>query len=342
MSFKQSDMLWMLLEKKIRATFVRKGDLDSRMTSEACPKLCDVLQLETPKVPPHSVIRTLIQMCRGTKDYKMLATKYPVALEIVLPGGNLIIHKIARMGYKEKASIEEIIMKGVEVQNRALPFGGITTKNEAGVTPVMIIYGFVVYHARCDQNNQRWRWLCLLLQNVAYSCLADKPPMDLNNYKHVKELNKQMPLLHAALELGCPFGLMNMIFSYTTVEELCKRDFLGRTALVVALANPSSFGEVLRQLFRRTPTKALELLSIDTDGDLPLHRLIKSGIKYQSKQHDIVLIGSFVEEAPQCLHHLDNEFEMPPFMLASIGNAWSLEVVYGLLRTGPWAIEPFA
>ena len=100
--------------------------------------------------------------------------------------------------------------------------------------------------------------------------------------------------------------------------------------------------EIVITLFRRTPVKVLQMLNMDQEGDLPLHRIIKGGIKYHNSksQDEIVLVGTIVESAPQALNVVDEIYGMPPFMLACLQNVWSLDVVHGLLRAAPGAIEP--
>lgn len=78
--------------------------------------------------------------------------------------------------------------------------------------------------------------------------------------------------------------------------------------------------------------------------NLPIHHVIKGAIKFHGKsksEDEIVLIGTIVENFPHTMDVPDEELGLPPFMLASIDNIWSLDVIYGLLRTAPGSVESY-
>jgi hypothetical protein len=359
----KSDIFWMLLEKKIRNTFIVKGNISNYTNYEKTPSFENIIGIKTPKIPPYSVIRTLANICRSNKDYMKLAEKYPVSLKLKYQNGDSLLHRVIAMGgYKAKKFINEIICNtmmlnynfaekgggGEELMGDK--FGNLTVKNETGITPLTMLYGLVVYQAERDSNHERWIWFKMLIRRVVHiqshycnnNSLQDiDKSIYCNETCFSRELNKKTPLLHAALEMCCPIGLMHRILGACGTHELIEHDSFGRIPLVVALSKKDTAAEVVIYLFRRTPVKVLQLLNMDKEGDLPLHRILKAGTKYHSKsENEITLVGTVVEANPQALHTLDDIHAMPPFMLACIDNLWSLDVIYGLLRTAPGVLEP--
>jgi len=354
------------LKKKIASTFVQKGCTLRDKYRERTPALRTVLDIETPKAPPYSVLRTLLGMCNSVKHYSDLVERYPACLIINSQEGDSILHRvIIDGGYRAKETINSIICTAakmsyadVDVAERReeatknLMFGGLTRKDSRGITPLTLLFGLVAYHATRNPYHERWIWLTTLIRRVvhiqSYYCnesQSTKNAFDetlfLSDYSS-KELEKT-PLLHAALEIGCPMGLMNRILCAcgARTAEFCRLDGQNRTPLTIALSNKETPAEIVIELFKRSPAEVIEKLDADEEG-LPLHRIINAGIKYSSRsENELVLIGTIVEKAPQVLHFQDNIHGMPPFMLACIDNVWSIDVVYGLLRTGPWAIEPY-
>jgi len=345
---KNSDVFWMILEKKIRNTFITKGEscMDS-IPYERTPVLLDVVNLQTPKIPPYSVLRTLLLMCHTLTHFETLVLMYPSAMHIELPNGDLALHRVIQQqggGYKNKNLIENMIYRGiVENVGGTEGFGGLNVKNKVGRTPLSLIYGFVVIYATKDANNPRWRWFTALIQKAVFIHFHKSEYIS-KGYNHsdisTDEMEK-VPLLHAALQIGSPIGLMNQMIHCCTPEDFCRCDYLGRTPLMISLNNKNSSAEIVMRVFHLTPVKVLNLLKIDKEGDNPLHRIIKNGIKYRgSKRKDeVALIGTIVEYSPMALEVEDDVLGMVPFMLASIDDVWSLSVIYGLLRTAPWTLE---
>lgn len=342
-NMQKSDMYWMLMERKIRSTIYRKGDGRSAYSRnhERTPYLHEVLAIQTPKSPPLSVIRTFVDMCHSLSDITKLAIAYPECLKIKLRNGDLLLHRVIEMGgYGAKNTIEFIIFSCMNVNidfsnedeaEEPIKYGGLTVQNNMGRCPLAIIYGFVAYHVSRNPYHERWVWLCELIQKVVST--------QSHNRGLRFDLKECHPLLHASLEIGCPLGLMNRILDACTVEQLCKIDHFGRSPLMIALSNKHTPAEIILKLFRRTPVEFLQILNMDCEGDCPLHCVLKSGIKYHCRSDDeLVLIGTIVENYPQAMGMLDKVLGIPPYMIAAMDDAWSLDVVYGLLRTEPCAL----
>jgi len=265
-------------------------------------------------------------------------------------------------GYKSKNLITSIIfntMKTIYLSDNDYVFsrtlgdvrdmfgGGIIAKNKEGLTPLTMIYGLVDYHVARQPNHPRWVWLTTLIRSVVHLQLhyfnksnKENPNINFtapNFFDNPEELSKT-PLLHAALELGCPLGLINRILDSTTVDGFCECDSFGRTPLDIALKNKNTVAEVIIKLFNRTPVEVTQ------KSNLPLHHVIKRAIKFHGKsksEDEILLIGTIVENFSHTMDMPDGELGIPPFMLASMDNTWSLDVIYCLLRTAPGAIESY-
>ncbi len=345
-NMQKSDVYWMLMERKIRNTIYSKGDGRSAYSwnHERTPYLHEVLTIQTPKSPPLSVIRTFVDMCHNLSDITKLATVYPACLKIKLRNGDLLLHRVIEMGgYGAKNIIEYIVFSCMNVniyfsnendREDKIKYGGLTVQNKMGRCPLAIIYGFVVCHVSRNPFHERWLWLCELIQKVVST--------ENHNRGLRFDFKEHHPLLHASLELGCPLGLMNRILDTSTVEQLSKTDNFGRTPLMIALGNKHTSAETILKLFRRIPVEFLQSLNMDCEGEYPLHCVLKSGIKYHCRSDDeLVLIGTIVEKYPQAMGMLDKVLGMPPFMIAAIDDVWSLDVVYGLLRTEPGALESY-
>lgn len=356
-TIQKSDVYWMLLEKKIRSTNISKGR-NVLEFNERTPSFQEVIQIKTPKTPPYSVLRTLVDMCQSATDYAKLAETYPDCLRIKFQNGDSLLHRVINIGgYKSKDLINLIICNTMIMSNNIVTeeredviFGGLTVENDKGISPLIRLFGLAAhYNPGYPHCKDQWIWLTRLIQRIVHIQLHY---CNKKNKKNIyfdetiflndccsKQLTKT-PLLHAVLEMSCPIGMMNRILDATTTDELFERDSFGRTPLVVALSKKKTPAEIALKLFCKTPVKLLYLLQNEKEGDLPLHRIIKSGIKYHNAhENELTLIGTIVEFDPQALYALDDIYRMPPFALACIDGVWSLDVIYGLLRTSPGAIE---
>ncbi len=354
----RSDIFWIVLERKIRNTFWYKGRRDHH-DDERTPALRSLLDLQTPKSPPFLVLRTFIEMSQSIDACKYLVERYPDSVHVQLLNGDMLLHRVIEIGgYQSKdfvySLIYQSIMSNTTTNYESSKFGGLSTKNNAGLSPLMKLFGLVVFDATRNPYSMKWIWLKGLIQRAVHlqlhhskiekiggKVVVDPSTLFDNDY-FSRELLSETPLLHAALELDCPLGLLNRIIDSCRVEDFCRRDCLNRTPLIIALGNTSSPAEIVIELFRKTPARVLQLLNMDAEGDLPLHRMLKAGIKYKSRNgSDVSLIATVVENAPKALFTFDELHDMPPFMLACIDNQWSLDVIFGLLRAGPFAIEPY-
>lgn len=352
-SHQKSDILWIVLDRKIRVTFWYKGRRGYRQQEdERTPALEEVLKIKSPKHPPFQVIRTFIEMARSIDDYKRLVDCHPYSVSIQLQNGDILLHRVVEKGgYNARHFINSIIFKSVVSdvgKDRLSKFGGLTTKNNSGRSPLIMLFGLIVAHVTRYPNSEKWFWLTNVIQKVVHiqlhkaTCKFHGSIFENGGCLSPKELEKT-PLLHAALQIDCPLGLLNRIVDSCTIDEFCTRDSFGNIPLVVALSNKASYAEIVMTLFRKTPVKALKLLKIEKEGDLPLHRILKAGIKYQisSGGSDVALISTIAGTAPDALFSRDEIYQMPPFMLACIENQWSVDIVFGLLRAGPFAIQPY-
>lgn len=360
----KSDIFWIILERKIRNTFWYnsfwhrgRSNID-RLSDEQTPALKKLLELETPKSPPFQVLRTFIEICRSIDDYKNLVDAYPDCVHVKMNNGDLLLHRAIKYGgYQSRDILNSIICKSIvhslDADFEHNKFGGLSTKNNAGRSPLMMIFGLIVVQATRNPNCDRWIWFKSLIQRVVHIQLHynknhvngfdefDQSIFENRLRCFSKELD-QTPLLHAVLQLDCPLGLLNRIIDSSDVGEFCRCDSFGRTPLTIALNNKATPAEIVIKLFQKTPVKVLQLLNMEKEGDLPLHRILKAGIKYQSKsENDLSLVATVAGTAPRALFTCDEIYQMPPFLLACIDGQWSLDVVYGLLRAGPFAMEPY-
>lgn len=318
----QSDAFWILMEKKMRVAL-------SDQRHELVPGLTRILNALTPKPPPRCVLCFFVEICDDPCSLKLLVQKHPVACLSKTPLGDTPLHKVSRCAWKHKDIFQYIL--GTATQQR-IRFGGLMSKNKAGQTPLALMYASTFNSPKPDP----WIWLCCLIRDVAYQHLLASHYDDGNSPDKAG-----LPLLHAALELGCPGGLVNrLLCMQENVDSLQKHDFLGRTPLLAALSCRESSGEVIGNLVRKHPTASTEM---DNKGNLPLHLALKSDIQCIDKNDgDIFLIGRMVEADPSALGARDVEMQILPFALASIGDRWSIDLAYGLLRTAPWVLHEYA
>lgn len=318
----QSYAFWKLLEKKMRVVL---GD----RRHGPVPGLARILNARTPKPPPRSVLSFFVEICDDPGDLQLLVQKYPAACQLKTPLGDTPLHKVSRSAWKRKHIFRYILGTGTQ---RKIRFGGLMSKNKAGQTPLALLYASTFN----SSNPDPWIWLCSIIHGVAYQHLLT------SYFENDKAPDRAgLPLLHAALELGCPGGIVNRLLCMKeNVESLRKHDFLGRTPLLTALSCKETTGEVICNIVRKHPMASTEK---DSKGNLPLHLALKSDIQCIDKNDgDIFLIGRLVEAAPGALGARDIETQILPFALASIGDRWSIDLTYGLLRTAPWVLHDYA
>ena len=106
----------------------------------------------------------------------------------------------------------------------------------------------------------------------------------------------------------------------------------------MALNAPETEARIILTLLRWNPQAAVEVNSKD---EFPLHQILKAAKRrHLGLQMDQVLfVGTILETNVDSLVVQDS-CRMHPFVIAA-KEGWSLDVVYGLLRTNPLVIETY-
>eukprot|EP00555_Chaetoceros_dichaeta_P005233 CAMPEP_0198267056 /NCGR_PEP_ID=MMETSP1447-20131203/31433_1 /TAXON_ID=420782 /ORGANISM="Chaetoceros dichaeta, Strain CCMP1751" /LENGTH=325 /DNA_ID=CAMNT_0043957457 /DNA_START=192 /DNA_END=1166 /DNA_ORIENTATION=+ len=325
MTEEQSNAFWILLCAKLGRSRTNRS------------LIARVLQLRANEPPP-DCLRCLVDMTDDLNDIQSLMLQYPAVLHIQSStDGDLLLHRISWHGYQFKKEFESILFKGIEEHVGGVGrFGGLVTKNKIGQTPLLILFAYVASRT----SEEYWEWLCDIIK------LAVQQNTIFSSENDADSDTSSIPLLHAALELGSPAGLINRILLQPNALTIC--DFLGRTPLLIAVAEKSTSDDLIGNLIRRYPAATLQK---DKQGNLPLNLKLKAGRKPRNRKvvrneynrtdairdaKDLNLIGTFVRGSPESLEIQDVSTKLPPFMLASVDNQWPIDVVYGLLCTSPW------
>jgi len=337
MTEEQNNAFWILLCEKLRSSRAR----DSRANRSLIAR---VLRLRANEPPP-DCLRCLVEMAYDPNDIRSLMLQYPPALHLQSStDGDLLLHKISRRGYQFKKEFESILLKGIEDHVGGVGgFGGLVTKNKIGQTPLAIIFASIASRT----SREYWEWLCDIIK------LAVQQTKIFSSDNDADSDTSNIPLLHAAIELGSPAGLINRILLQPNALTIC--DSLGRTPLLIAVAEKSTSDDLIGNLIRRHPAATLQK---DKQGNLPLNLKLRVGRKPRNREavrheynyiiearrdaKDLNLIGAFVQGSPESLEIQDVVTKLPPFMLASVYNQWPIDVVYGLLRTSPWVISSYS
>jgi len=362
---KVEDLFWTCMETKLNRG---GGTVDSSL-------LMRILQLQKvattkdyqPSQPPHSIFSELFVRCNDPHDLKSIILKYPKAIHVTVGhSGELPLHLIARRGSRFKDIFEYILFEGIKEQVGGMEegFGGLTVKNKIGQTPLSLLFANVV-----ARDHKQWDWLCSsvikpVVEKIWDARISDEA--DNSTAKNNKYTFHQIPLLHSALELGAPQGLINRILLESPGDVVKTCDSLGRTPLLIAVSQKSTSDDIIINLIHRHPLASGQK---DKKGNIPLNLVIKAGrktrtVEYRNNhnnnsendsnnndnrlsinnndQKDIFLIGSIVQASPEAMQIQDVDSMLPPFMLASVDDKWPLNVVYGLLRTSPWVIQCFS
>lgn len=241
----------------------------------------------------------------------------------------LPLHMVSRRGCQFKKEFESLLLDGIRHHVGGLDgFGGFVIENKSGQTPLSLLFANT-----CNRTRENWEWFCHIIKLAVEQDFTFSAKNDVDSVLNI-------PLLHAALDLGSPTGLINRIL--LEYDELTECDSLGRTPLMIATTNNNTSDHVIQTLIQRCRTS---VKIKDNKGNLPLHLKIKAGrstIKNRTNRkrdlNDFNVIAALVQESPESLEVQDGETKLPPFMLASIDEKWTLDVVYGLLRTSPWVI----
>jgi hypothetical protein len=350
-TYHHQELCWAVLERKIRSTFSTKGFGGN---GEPTPRLDQILSLSFCTVgagagaggfnhaenpPPTFFLRTMMQLCRTASDIKSLVERHPSVLFVEESEGNFLLHKVSMLGYNEAISVFEFVLfEGMKRNvHGKRGFGGLVTKNSLMRSPLVMMYGHTV---RGLFYQHRWRWLATLIKEVVIRSIQDEDVLAYESNSSEQCINTDdilsanIPLLHAALEIGCPPGIINRIMKEERTS-LFAIDMRGKTPLQIACSHRNGHATAVNitTLIRTDPKILLEK---DSNGNWPIHLLLKSQIKSSNiYQDDITLIATFVHRAPQSLQIRDPQLNMHPFLLAAIADRWPIGVVYGLLRTAP-------
>jgi len=309
---------WSLLGDKI------KSSTDSSLIAK-------ILHLGIVKpLPPKYVLMRLFEMTHDPQDLCLLSLRYPAVLHIKSSmDDELPLHSMSRRGCHHKRDFESMLLEGVRGYVGGIGgFGGLCTENKTGQTPISLLFANVISKSCHD-----WNWMCSMIQ------LAVEQSLKLSSKDDASIPVHRVPLLHAALNLVCPPGLINRLLPRCDLNTC---DSLGRTPLLIAVEQKNTSYIVIKTLIRKYPAGVRQK---DKRGNLPLHLKIKAGSKTSDNINQYVkdfdVIATIVQESPESLEVQDFETKLPPFMLASV-NKWSLDVVYGLLRTSPWVISSYS
>ena len=343
-TYSHQELCWAVLERKIRSTFTSKG---YEGNGESTPRLNQILSISFSSAGvkehpvPTFVLRTMMQLCRTAEDMKLLVERHPSVVHVEESEGNFLLHKVSMLGYAEAKSVFEFVLFEGLKQNvhGDKGFGGLVTKNSHKRSPLVMMYGYTV---RGLFSESSWRWLATLIQKLVYmSIINDKDYESISSGQNINmddNLTSKVPLLHAALEIGCPPGIINRILK-EDASSLFQPDMRGKTPLQIACSNRSGHAttENVTILTRSNPDILLER---DLNGNWPIHLFLKSQIKSKNiYQDDISLVATLINRAPESLEIRDPQLDMYPFLLAAIEDRWSTCVIYGLLRSIPHVLS---
>jgi len=343
MTEQQSNAFWILLCAKLRKQTNQANQQINRTI------LSRILQLRANE-PPTDSLRYLVERTYDPNDILSLVLQFPAALHIQLSfdrntyrlasstNYDLPIHTISRQGFQFKKQLESILLKGIQEHVGGVGrFGGLVTENKFGQTPLTLLFRKIVAYSR----EEDWKWLCDIIKLAVQQNKISSSENDADSH------TLDIPLLHAALDLGSPLGLINRILLQSDVLTKC--DSLGRTPLLIAAAEKNTSYDLMGNLIRKNPAATRQK---DKQGNLPLHLKIKAGRKAYNGENkeidarrdaeELNVIGAIVQGSPESLEIQDVSTKLPPFMLASVDNKWPINIVYGLLRTSPWVITSYS
>jgi len=310
----------------------------------------------------------MTKLCRDPANLKpdeirVLLEDYPFILHLKSSHDNTLLHMASGYGYKYKDDFEFILDKCLE--NKVCSsvgmdkgYGGLMKKNASNQSPLAMMYSVVVYYSTLNSQHPRWVWFCSIIEKVA---------KHFYNHRYGNDDEREILLLHAALEMACPTGVINHILHHSIRPIVSQRDFLGRLPLNIALRNPHTHTSIILDLLTIYPEATAHVDSVgNTTLNLVLHNkttststefnakksdeqskdnklfgLSNNGNKFDSFCDEINLIGRFVEYSPQSLE-IENFEQLLPFMSAAVENKWSLGIVYCLLRTSPSVMNEYS
>ena len=309
------------------------------------PSIEEILNCKL-KNPPVEVLSALLGMCKKSCDLFHLVEKYPTAFHAETEDGDLPIHLLCTKDRKYEW-IDKMVfqrMKQEEKGGKLGGFGGLLVKNRRGLSPLDLLNASI-YRARSSSEIDQIRRLITLIQSTAFKHLQMKNNGEIIDDGTLIREPSQIPILHAALIMGCPPHIISLAKSHCQIdgnnESVYSTKFLGQVPVQIAAVSPCISSEVFLSLFRENPKVANEL---DEGGDFLLHRVIKERNAADNKDtegnvdEDVFFIGSIVQEAPDALIVQDAEHFLYPFALAAC-EGWPLGIVYGLLRTNPFVLE---
>jgi len=324
-------------ERQIVTFWILLGEKLTFRDQSLPTKVLQLCTIEPP--PPKYVLRRLLEMTDDPREISSLSLRYTALLHLKSSTNDeLPLHNISRRGCQFKNEFESILSKGIQDHVDGVGgCGGLVTRNRLGQTPLFLLFANVVSNDSRKDGHEDWDWMCYIIK------FAVETNMTFSNKNDADSPISSIPLLHAALELGSPIGLINRVL--IDCDDLTRSDSLGRTPLLIAVAQKNSTSsDVIMNLIRRCPAVTRQK---DRRGCLPLHLKIKAGNGFhrrgktvrQTEDENFNVLGTIVQEAPEALEVQDPDTKLLPFMLAAVKDEWSLDVVYGLLRTSPWVIS---
>jgi len=292
------------------------------------------------KIINQHILTTLLTKCKNGSQVIDLKQKFPSILHIQTKNKDLPINLIARDSKNVDdyfKRVQSFLFQGIEdnVCGRR-GCGGLMHKNAHGVSPISSL-NTNVHRGRLSRDQ-----LIQLIQKISFRDSQkndDERKINSDDKEGTSLEPPHVPPLHAALDIGCPAYIINLIVQFYCNEDSFNLQYNGRTPLQIAATSASASVETFLMLLRRNPKMASRKYS---DNESVLNQTIKTGPGRDKGPHmnDVCFIGSIVEIFPESLLIKDEEYDMHPFLLAAHTN-WSIGFVFGLLRTNPCVVETY-
>ena len=294
---------------------------------------------DSPEELSKEILAAMLDSCKNSTHVLTLVRRFPSVLHMKTTEGNLPLHIVARSTNFD--AVESVIFLGMKVNvDGERGCGGLRRRNNRGISPIAMLSAYIYGTYSTPNAIQRDREMRVLslIQKIAFQYMCMDRKKTGNGEEEMVDSPSQIPLLHAALTIGCPRNIINIIMDrHFTSAVTPGLKFQNKTPLQIAACNVSVDADIFLALLRWTPRA---IVAQDAEGGFLLHQTIETGPRRRLGRYigEVDFIGYIVEEAPGSLTVRDKVYGMFPFAMAA-NAGWSLGVIYGLLRANPLVLE---